>query len=401
MTTTLVSFLGKNTGDPKTGYRTATYLFPNGQKRLTPFFGRALAEELKPDRMVILGTAGSMWDVLVGHLADGPTDDEIWEQLMEAAQSSAVSAELLETATPQVARRLGLPVELRLIPYGRDSSEQTVILQTIADAVPKGGVVVDLTHGFRHLASLGLLSAFFLERMKPLEVEGLYYGALDMTSEGITPVVRLDGLLVIQRWIDALDRFDQNGDYGIFAPLLVADGVAEDKARCLKDAAFHEQTFNISGARQKLATFLPLLDAGLAGTAALFEKPLRERLAWARDNNLYANQKRLASLYLDRRDFARAAIFGWEALVTRECDQRGFDAHDFKAGREPAADALDAEVRGKRHPQDWANTYWTMKNLRNALAHGNPASVEQVRQIIANPTRLPEELRQAFRKLLG
>ena len=69
MGTTLVSFLGKNTGDPKTGYRNATYRFSDGRESTTPFFGLALAEALKPDRLVIFGTAGSMWDVLVGHLA--------------------------------------------------------------------------------------------------------------------------------------------------------------------------------------------------------------------------------------------------------------------------------------------------------------------------------------------
>ena len=401
MGTTLVSFLGKSTVDLKNGYRKATYRFSDGRESTTPFFGLALAEAFKPDRIVILGTAGSMWDMLVGHLAEKDTDDDIWGLLMDSAHCGSVNTELLERARPQVARRLGLPVDLRLIPYGRDGDEQTAILQAIAEAVPSGRVIMDLTHGFRHLAALGLLSAFFLERMTLLDVAGLYYGALDMTQDGITPVVRLDGLLAIQRWIAALDRFDQNGDYGVFAPLLIADGIAADKARCLEDAAFHERTFNLSGARQKLSTFLPVLDKGLSGTAALFQQQLRERLAWAREVSLFSNQKCLAFLYLNRSDYTRATIFGWEALLTRECDQRGFDGNDFKGGREPAAKALEEEVRGKKYPQDWVNTYWMLKNVRNALAHGNPASIEQVRQIIASPSRLPEELRRALGKLLG
>lgn len=64
MKTTLVSFLGKNTADPKTGYRTATFRFADGRESSTPFFGLALAKELNPDFMVILGTAGSMWDAV-------------------------------------------------------------------------------------------------------------------------------------------------------------------------------------------------------------------------------------------------------------------------------------------------------------------------------------------------
>ncbi len=400
-TLTLVSFLGKNTGDPKTGYRTATYRFPDGAERATPFFGLALADELKPDRIVILGTAGSMWDVLVGHLAEEEADDDIWEQLMDAAQSGRVGTELLERARPQVARRLGRLVDLRLIPYGRDGEEQTAILQTIAEAVPNGRVVMDLTHGFRHLAALGLLSAFFLERMARLDVAGLYYGALDMTQNGITPVVRLDGLLAIQRWIDALDRFDQNGDYGVFAPLLIADGVEENKARYLEEAAFHERTFNLSGARQKLSTFLPVLDKDLPGTAALFQKRLAERLAWVREGKLHEHQRKLAYEYLKRGDFVRATVFGWEALVTRECDKRKLSASDFKVGREPAAEAFEAEIQADEHPNWMRQAYWTLKNLRNALAHGNPPSVERYRKMLKDSTTLQQELESTFKRLLG
>ena len=57
--TTLISFLGKQ----QKGYRTATYRFDAGFVREVPFFGMALAEYLKPDRLILLGTSGSMWDV--------------------------------------------------------------------------------------------------------------------------------------------------------------------------------------------------------------------------------------------------------------------------------------------------------------------------------------------------
>ena len=86
---------------------------------------------------------------------------------------------------------------------------------------------------------IGLLSSFMLEQVRRLKVSDLWYGALDMTKEnGVTPVLKLDGLVRIQHWVDALARFDATGDYGLFAPLLVADGVEPDKAECLETAAF-------------------------------------------------------------------------------------------------------------------------------------------------------------------
>ena len=48
----------------------------------------------------------------------------------------------------------------------------------------------------------------------------------------------------MRRWLEALDRFDATGDYGVFAPLLIEDGVPEAKVECLEDAAFYERTLN-------------------------------------------------------------------------------------------------------------------------------------------------------------
>ena len=48
---TLISFLGKGKADARTGYRTANYRFDASFSRSVPFFGIALAEYLKPDRL--------------------------------------------------------------------------------------------------------------------------------------------------------------------------------------------------------------------------------------------------------------------------------------------------------------------------------------------------------------
>lgn len=349
MTTTLVSFLGRARQDPQTGYRTATYRFPDGQERTTAYFGLALRDVLAPDRLVLLGTAGSMWDYLVEAVAADGEDEDLRLRLIEAATAGRVDAELLAEAASLVQRALGLPCTLRLIDYGRDAEGQTAILGIIAESVPTGTVALDLTHGFRHLAALGLLSGFFLERVARIEIHGLYYGALDMTEQGITPVVRLDGLLAVQRWIDALDRFDQSGDYGVFSPLLVADGVPADKARCLEEAAFHERNFNLSDARRRIQTFLPVLDGALFGATRLFRDALTKRLAWGRDGDLMEHQRRLAHFYLGNGDYVRSAILAYEAVVTRECQRRGLDLHDFQRGREPATEMLQAEIKAGQH----------------------------------------------------
>lgn len=400
MTTTLVSFLGRVPRDKDSGrYKTARYHFPDGYEIETPFFGLALWQRLQPARLVLLGTRGSMWDVLVEHLFRGAAHEDLRLALYAAAEASNVTAELVQRIQPVLGEALGIPCTVQLIDYGRDEAGQRAILGAIASSVPSGTVTLDLTHGFRHLAALGLLSGFFLERVAHLRIDGLYYGALDMTEQGITPVVRLDGLLAVQRWIDALDRFDQSGDYAVFTPLLIDDGVAVDKARCLEEAAFHERNFNLSDARRRIQTFLPALDGELGGAAALFRAALAERLAWARDGGLMDHQHRLAKFYLGNGDYVRAVILTYEAVVTRECLRRDLDPHDFSHGREPAARMI------KNNIDQWSGTdrkvYRRLKDLRNALAHGTPPEDERVQAIIVNPKQLPKELRRVMEQLLG
>ncbi|GMU46151.1 MAG: hypothetical protein AMXMBFR26_09330 [Porticoccaceae bacterium] len=398
MTHTLVSFLGRGRVDSRTGYGEAIYRFPDDSTDTTAFFGLALARLLRPDVMVLLGTGGSMWDVLVENLPNiGDAEEALRLELMEAVAEGRVTAELLMRARPLVEQSMGRPVRLELIPFGRNEAEQRQILECIEQAAGRGTVSLDVTHGFRHLPMITLVSAFVLERLGRT-VGGLYYGAYEMKDGDRVPVLRLDGLLAIQRWVEALAVFDASGDYGVFAPLLAVDGVAADKTRCLQEAAFFERASNVKDAARQLATFLPVLDAPLQGTSGLFQKRLRERLAWAREQDIAAQQRKLAHQYLNRGDFVRAAIFGYESLLSRLCLEQGHDPLQHVA-RDQVAQAFGAELHAGEHA-DWKrDAFLTLKNLRNALAHGTPPTREALRRTLRDRDALKAEIQRCLQRL--
>lgn len=401
MTHTLVTFLGRGREDEQVGYRRATYQFPDGQSQETAFFGLALARHLEVNSVVILGTNGSMWGVLVEDLARADEDEDARLELLEAETRKTVTQTMLDRVASIMSQTVGCQVSPYLISSGANPAEQYAILSAIADAVPNGKVSFDLTHGFRHLGMIGFLSAFMLERVRNLNVRGLWYGALDMGESGRTPVLQLDGLSHVRHWVDALDRFDATGDYGVFAPLLIQDGVPEDKAGCLQRAAFHERTLNLSAAVQQIRTFLPTLNAPLSGASGLFQKRLAERLAWASQTRLAEHQRKLAFEYLKRRDFVRAAVFGWEAFVTLECERQGLDFKDYPGGRQPAIEQFKKEI--KLQP-DWKRlAFGLLRTIRNTLAHGNPPYWQEprARAILKSPDRLYKELEGAFQRLLN
>ncbi|MCX8017861.1 MAG: TIGR02221 family CRISPR-associated protein [Rhodocyclaceae bacterium] len=198
-----MSFLGKGVADKKTGYRTARYDFGADCIREVPYFGLALAEHGKPRRLVLVGTAGSMWDIFFER--HGAQDDELMT-LIDAVAEQRVTEDMLSAHEQRLAQKLGMPVHCLLISYARDTREQVAILSQLAGAVRKNETVtLDVTHAFRHLPMLALVAARYLAHVAGVKIEGIYYGALEMTPPGgATPVLRLDGMLSMLDWVEAL-----------------------------------------------------------------------------------------------------------------------------------------------------------------------------------------------------
>ncbi|MBB5015882.1 TIGR02221 family CRISPR-associated protein [Rehaibacterium terrae] len=396
---TLVSFLGKSQLDRNTGYRRARYRFPDGGIRETPFFGLSLADYLRPDAMLILGTAGSMWPALVEFLPlEG--NDELRLELIDASEAGAVSQALLDQIEPLLGQHFGFKVRPRLIPYASSFEDQLAILDIVADEVKTGEVSFDVTHGFRHLAMLGMLSALMLTHARRLAVKGLWYGALDMTGRdpGITPVLALDGLLGIEQWLSAFVRLDASGDFSAFAPLLCRDGLDELEAKRLERAWLALNQTNVQDAVRELRPLLERLESPLSGASELFRKRLQERLKWCRKPDLAGWQHALALQALQRGDILRASVFGLEAFLSRATHEMQGDPLRHE-DRERADQAFRQELKDDEHP-DWKReAYWLLKNVRNACAHGTVPRFRKHAELMKNPERLRRELEATLNRM--
>ena len=398
MTRTLVTILGKAQGrDGDAGYREATYRFPDGTEDRSAFFGLSLARHLQPDTIVILGTASSMWSVLVENLAEDRNDEHA-RALMEAEKDGKVSQDMLNRSRASMERAMNVTMRPTLIPKARTEAEQYGILAAVEETVARNSALdFDLTHGFRHLGMVGFLSSFMLERLDHLDVRGLWYGALDMTEAGITPVLRLDGLVRVRRWLDALDRFDATGDYAVFSPLLKEDGVPRDKAHCLEAAAFLERTLNVRDAASELETFLPVLDLPLSGASGLFKHRLATRLRWAKADRLSEQQRQLAYQYLIRGDFVRAAMFGREACESRLLEENNVVMNEYYSeDRQAEVKELADKLSGPRR-----DGYFALTAMRNALAHGTRPKRRDIRSALRDPLELGRQLRAALAEFFG
>lgn len=360
---TLITFLGK--GEQSTGgYRKARYAFPDGSEKETAFFGLAAAEVSRVETVRILGTSGSMWDVLV--LEHGNTTDHEaqWDELAAAVSRDSVSQAQLSAIESLLNRQGAHDFQLRLIPYGYDDREQIDILRAVTEGIDGApGIVLDITHALRHLPMLGLLAAFYLRAATDAKIEGIYYGAFERTRNGLTPVLRLDGLLNLYDWIRALEQFNKDGDYSSFKHLFNREGLPGD---LLGEAAFLERIANASLGSQKLDSAMQKINnaAALSPAAALFAPLLKARTAWRNGGKRAARESALASDYLKRRDYLRATQFGYESLVSAAVRN---DPNNFDEREEAESYLYD---KGKGLPPESPGNFKTIKNLRNALAHG-------------------------------
>lgn len=394
---TFVTFLGRGREDRLTGYKKATYEFPDESQKTTPFFGLALADHIKPERVVILGTSGSQWGVLVENLAAADEEEDARLVLFEAEIKREVTQAHLDEVVDLMSRAVKCEVVPRLIPFGKDESEQYEILDVIAKNVPEGIVDFDLTHGFRHFGMIGFLSAFMLARVQKLKVRKLWYGALEMAKDGMTPVLQLDGLDRVRQWLDALNRFEATGDYRVFSALIAKDGVEEELTKHLERAAFHERTFNLSAAADEIRQFKSVLEGTLTGASGLFREGLAERLAWV-DRDTYSKQQAdLAWQYLRRRDYLRAVIFARETIVTIICEKGKLNPKNpsIRRDNEPSIDDIRRYFGSE---EVYQKSFDMLNTVRNALAHLTPNP--RLETLLLDEETLRKTLEEAFKCLL-
>ena len=99
------------------------------------------------------------------------------------------------------------------IPDGKRESELWQIFTAISDAVHEGDeIAFDITHGFRSLPVLALLTIAYLKQIKQVKVRYILYGAFDAKDEQGTPVFDLTPFADLLEWLVAAKMFTATGD---------------------------------------------------------------------------------------------------------------------------------------------------------------------------------------------
>lgn len=99
------------------------------------------------------------------------------------------------------------------VPDGQSEKELWEIFTLVAEEVKEGDTIIfDITHGFRSLPFIALLSAAYLQEVKGAKLAGMVYGAFEAGDGTETPLFDLSGFLQIFDWMAGVRSFINHAD---------------------------------------------------------------------------------------------------------------------------------------------------------------------------------------------
>ncbi len=292
------------------------------------------------------------------------------------------------------------------IPGGVSSPNIGKFLDALTGSVPHGcALVVDITHGFRHLSFLTFLGALYSSTLGRSEVEAAYY-ALQRDPPERSPFVDLAPLLELTGFLYAVRALREQGDPQPLAEELGRTSADQGRTRNLVrvltsishayasalplELGRHAGLFlrdQLKPLRQELqARHLPLVEELLSQvqqSLASVMLPSAGGQGWKRrtclDRRELERQARLIDELLERRSLGPALTLMEEWVISWACLRLGFSSRWLdRAAREEAARKLHALTTIDTHTSGGALSaeqrqlarFWSsLSQARNAYAH--------------------------------
>ena len=350
----IIGFLGRGPYSPQNvrrQYWETRYQFPNQTSEPARFFLQAAMKWLagtgqKLDRLMVLGTSGSMWDGMLEAFCEGNEGEdksrveELCFRLVERVDNQLVTQEDLAPVAAELSRCLGIEVHATLIPAGKDENEQTDILRAMQQFVqPQDEVYLDVTHGYRHQPMLALGAAIFLTQVRGAKVRDILYGANDMREQdGPAPVVSLRWLLDLLDWANCARQLRVGG--ALKSLPRVIDDVALEKS--LSEVAFMSSTNQVHQAGDKAKECSAAL-SGASGDCLLdmmrpeIEQLLSDLAGCQRDPRGILS---MAWSAWREQDFVRTSILLMEAVTKHSAKLDTERAEEIKGLRDALCHAI-------------------------------------------------------------
>lgn len=409
----LISPLGTgpfNTKDDRVvrEYRKAKYKI-DGRSYESSFVSSALYQHLDLDSIIFIGTVKSMWEEVYRFFCQQnkiDLDEDYYIELADRISSLNHQSDASELDLSVVESVVSPRSKCIVTPYGLNESELTRSLDAIFQIVNllerQDTIYIDITHSFRSLSLFMFLVVTFLndiESEKQIDIGGVYYGMLEMMREiGYAPIVNLQPLFDLTRWIKGGYSFQNFGNGYLISELLQEQGCT-DISRAIENLSNALNINYVPTIRQRMNDLRTALGKSeLQSPFKYFKDDLIRFTRKFASSDLPESQLQLelASWYFDNSRYATGYISLVESIVTYGCEYQQLDPRS-KENRERTKKWFVQENGVKR--TSLAQLFHKTNPIRNAIAHASLEANQKYSgytQAIENARKYCQEAKRIF-----
>lgn len=371
----LISFVGTGAltgkGDSMREYRKTLYRIGDKELGEFPFVAAALTTEHKVDKVILIGTAHSMWEEVYRYFSEKNKREICDKVYIEVSDycSAADSQSPLELPHKREIESAVGDAQIVIIRYGLDEGEISENVGNIIKLNEQFNVgdeiIVDITHAFRSLPMLIMNLLIYMKNVsrKNIIISHIYYGMLEMFNERkYAPIVDIKGVLDLNDWITGAYSFSQYGNAYKVADIL--EGVETSLASRLRQFSDNlnlnhlfalEQEVNNLAALRKAEYQSPLSEMVVK---PIVDEFLRDFGVVGKNHALF--QFRIAQWQYKHRNYASSLISLQESILTYICQKEELDWRNKE-------DRDEAKKRVNSYPD--LHCYFEINRLRNSVAH--------------------------------
>lgn len=405
-------------------YKPATYYVEEGNPlEKTEFIASAIDEKWEMDKIIFIGTTGSMWSNIYKFYCKNKSitmNDEYYDKLKNTELTANKDTPVEKLEIEKFNNTFGGKIKGIVIKYGVNDIENLENFHSIIEIekeIEDGDeIFIDITHSFRSMSFWLFLIMTYLKDVsnKNIDIKNITYGMFEAQNEKKeTPIVSLNLFVDILKWFKGASELKNYGNsYSILDELEknLMNKEIKNEIEIFSDTmninyidSIEESLKNFNTIKDKLNNLegpgkyiIPQVFKNFINT---FELPNKEKLS--NEEKKYLLRAKLAKWHFDQKRYSMAAININEAIVDFIMDALNFPNIDTeiktdktrlaKIWLEQIKEVEDKEIK------KYGTMYVETRSIRNKIAH----SLDNKRDLKEDIKNLKEYSNNIFNLLLS
>ena len=423
----LITALGSGTYNKEKNekeYRPATYYVEEGHPlEKTELIASAIDEQWKMDKIIFIGTTGSMWSNVYKFYCENKgitMNDEYYDKLKNTELSANKDTPIENLEIEKFNATFDKKIKGIVIKYGVDNKENLENFHSIIEIekeIEDGDeIFIDVTHSFRSMSFWLFLIMTYLRDVsnKNIDIKNITYGMFEAPNEKKeTPIVSLNLFVDILKWFKGASELKNYGNsYSILDELEknLMDKEIKNEIENFSDTmninyidSIEESLKNFNTIKDKLNNLegpgkyiIPQVFKNFINT---FELPNKEKLS--NEEKKYLLRAKLAKWHFNQKRYSMDAININEAIVDFIMDALNFPNIDTEIKTDKSRLAKIWLEQIKEVEDEEIKKYGTMyietRSIRNKIAH----SLDNKRDLKEDIKNLKEYSNNIFNLLLS